>query len=230
MNKAKRLALLVMAGALIQAVLRAHLRFRAARRAIRGSALIAGNTTPVRWWGEPGSLSLETERLTIRPFAPEDAPEIHAVYSDPNLLHRVPGRPSKTIKDTDRTLGSIVRHQRKHGFGLWAVVEKESGRIVGDCGLFPLEGSGPEVEITYRLGRPSWCKGYPKEAVAEVLRFGLEELNLERIVAVLDPDDPASARMIGVMEKAGMSHEGAGRFYGREMFVYSASREKLVGV
>lgn len=226
MDKTKRLALLVMLGALIRAVPRAHLKFREAQRERRR---IAGNIAPVRWWGEPGSpgsLPLETERLTIRPFAPEDAPEIHAVYSDPNLLHRVPGRPSKTIEDTYRTLGSIVRYQRKHGFGLWAVVEKESGRIVGDCGLFPIEGHGPEVEITYRLGRPWWCKGYPKEAVAEVLRFGLEELNLERIVSVLDPDDPASVRMIGVMEKASLCYEGTSRFYGREMLVYETSRRE----
>lgn len=225
MDKAKGLAFLVVAGALIQASLRAHLKVRGARRKRRRR--IARNDALVRWWGEPvscGGLPLETEHLLIRPFVPEDTPEIHAVYSDPSLLHRISGGPSKSIEDTRRTLAGIIEHQEEHGFGLWAVVEKGSGWIVGDCGLFLLEGRGPEVEITYRLGRPYWCKGYPKEAVAEVLRFGLEGLNLERVLAVLDPDDPASARMLGVMEKAGMGHEGTNRFYGREMFVYEASR------
>lgn len=222
MDKAKRVALLVMVGALIRTVLRAHPKLRdAPKRLVRQSVPVAGS----RRTGVPG-LPLETEHLLIRPFVPEDAPDIHAVYADPDLLHRVPGKPSESLEDTRRTLDGIIEHQEEHGFGLWAVVEKETGRIVGDCGLVLSRDRGPEAELTYRLGRAHWCKGYAREAATEVLRFGLEGLNLGRVVAALDPDDPAAARMLGVMEKAGMNYGGTGRFHGREMFVYEASRRE----
>lgn len=254
MDNTKRIALLIITGYLIRAVMRAHLKLRNAeeprgrsvwegpraldkllRAATRSEAPVTGigsvaRARVPRQTGRRGHeglcFPLETERLIIRPFVPQDTPEIHEVYTDPELVHRIPGKPSESLEDTHRLLVRLIEHQREHGFSVWAMIEKESGRIIGDCGLFLVQGCWPEVEFTYHLGRPYWCKGYAKEAAVECLRFGFEQLNFERIIAVLNPDDPVSARMLGVVEKAGMSYMGTGWFHDQEKFIYATSRQR----
>lgn len=227
MDGTKRIALLLVTRDLIRAVVRARLKFRSAERepGVREGPRVSDGLRREAGRDELPVFPLETERLIIRPFVPEDAGEIHGIYADPGLMHRITGRPSKSLEDTRRLLARLIEHQREYGFSLWAMIEKESGRIIGDCGLFLVQGCWPEVEFTYRLGRPCWCKGYAKEAAVECLRFGFEQLDLERIVAVLAPDDPISARMLGVMEKAGMCYMGTGWFHEQEMFVYAASKK-----
>jgi RimJ/RimL family protein N-acetyltransferase len=254
-DSTKRIALLIITGYLIRAVMRAHLKLRNTedsggrnlwegpwtldkllRVAVQSDAPVTGTGDVARarvprqtgWRGHEGSwFPLETERLIIRPFVPEDAPAIHDVYADLELVHRISGKPSKSLEDTHRLLARFTEHQREHGFSVWAMIEKVSGRIIGDCGLFLVQDCWPEVEFTYHLGRPYWCKGYAKEATVACLSFGFEQLNFERIIAVLNPDDPVSARMPGVVEKAGMSYMGTGWFHNQEKFIYATSRQRL---
>lgn len=84
---------------------------------------------------------------------------------------------------------------------------------------------------------PSWKTGYHYFRVwrfqgghRRSLELRSEELSLKGIVSVLDPDHLACFRMLKIMEKAGMCHEGTDQFYGRKIFVYSASREMLADV
>ena len=114
----------------------------------------------------------------------------------------------------------MIGHQRDHGFSLWALIEKSSGELIGDCGLFYAEGVGPEIELGYHLNKSRWRMGYITEAATECVRFGLEDLGLETIIAVTDPDHFVSRR---VMEKAGMTFEGTGTYYGRESVKYAIS-------
>jgi RimJ/RimL family protein N-acetyltransferase len=254
-NSTKRIAFLIIIEYLIRAVMRAHLKLRNAEepggsnfwegpRALdklprvaaqsNGPVTGIGDVAQARvprqtgWKEHEGSwFPLETEHLIIRPFVPEDAPEIHEVYADLKLTHRISGKLSESPEDTHRLVARVTEHQREHGFSVWAMIEKESGRIIGDCGLFLVQGCWPEVEFTYHLGRPYWCKGYAKEATVACLRFGFEQLNFGRIIAVLNPDDPVSARMLGVVEKAGMSYMGTGWFHDQEKFIYATSRQRL---
>jgi PPOX class probable F420-dependent enzyme len=120
-----------------------------------------------------------------------------------------------------------MAHQDAHGYSLWPVREKATGKIVGDCGLFLTEGTGPEVEIAYRFGRLSWGKGYATEAAGACLRFGFEERGLEQIVAVTSPDHIASRR---VMEKNGLTFVGTETYYGRPMVKYAINRPGRISV
>jgi RimJ/RimL family protein N-acetyltransferase len=92
------------------------------------------------------------------------------------------------------------------------VVERESGRLIGDCGLFPMDGVGPDVELAYGLAPDVWGRGYATEAAAACVRAGFEQLALERIVADVDPSNPSSIR---VLEKIGMrlEREESGKRY-----------------
>lgn len=91
-------------------------------------------------------------------------------------------------------------------FGLWAVVEKNSGLVIGYCGLtlFPdIEGK-PETEIGYRLARRTWGNGYATEAAHAVRDYAWKNIGIRRLVAIIDPSNSSSIR---VAEKLGMHYE-----------------------
>ena len=172
--------------------------------------------------GAPGAggFPLETERLLIRPLRPDDAEQLHQVYGDPEAMRCIPSGCTASVEETARRIARLVDCQARWGMSLWAVVEKASGRVLGDCGLVPVEGRGPEVEVAYRLGRAHWGKGYATEAARACLAYGFGRLKLGRIVAITDPEHRASRQ---VMEKIGMRFEGPASCYGRSVVVYAAA-------
>ena len=163
-------------------------------------------------------LPIETDRLTLRRREPHDADALHALFSDPEVMRWLPAEVSTSLDETRLRMQRRDELEKRHGYGLWTVVEKESGNIVGCCGLWPVEDKGPEIEIAYHLTRAYWGKGYITEAAAAVVDYGLGELGLDRIIAIADPENFRSRR---VMEKIGMRFEGRARYYGSQMVVYS---------
>ncbi|MBI2526970.1 MAG: GNAT family N-acetyltransferase [Candidatus Rokubacteria bacterium] len=175
----------------------------------------------------PGAI-LGTRRLRLRPFTAEDA-EAHArLYADPEVTRYLGG--ASAIAQTPgersaRTLEAFVRHWAEHGFGVWAVLERESGRLIGQCGLKYLPVApvtAPEVEILYALERRCWGRGLATEAAGAALRHGFVTLRLPRIVAVTRPQHRAS---LGVMGKLGMSCHGSVEVCGIRAVLYALSRE-----
>ena len=124
------------------------------------------------------------------------------------------GRPVADLGATQRAVDAIRRHEELHGFGLWALDERDGSPLVGVAGLAWVEGHGPDVEAAYILRRDRWGRGYATEALRAVLRIGHDELGLERIVALAYLENDASRR---VMEKAGMRADGTVEAYGRTM-------------
>jgi RimJ/RimL family protein N-acetyltransferase len=165
---------------------------------------------------------LETERLILRTFEPGDAEAIHAVHSDPSTFEFIGSEPARSLDETRARIARAADHQARHGFAMSAVVERASGRVIGDCGLQLLEG-GPEVELGYRLGREFRGRGLATEAGRAWIEHGFGALGIERIVAVAWPDNKASLR---VMEKCGMRRVGRGRHYGHETVLYELTREE----
>jgi ribosomal-protein-alanine N-acetyltransferase len=168
-------------------------------------------------------LRIETERLEIRPMRAEDAEQMHEVYSDPSTYEYIGADPAQSVEETFDRIEGKAAHQAEHGFSLWSLVERESGRVVGHCGIQMLEG-GPEVELGYALARAARGRGYATEAGRACLRYGFEDVGLDRIVAVAWPENAASR---GVMEKLGMRLVGPGRHYGSETVLYAITREEF---
>jgi ribosomal-protein-alanine N-acetyltransferase len=166
-------------------------------------------------------LRIETERLALRPAVAADAEDLHAVLSDPSTFEYMGSDPERSIDGTRERIEGKAARQAERGFSLWAVVERSSGRVIGDCGFQLLEG-GPDIELGYKLGREFRGRGYATEAARACLEFGFEELGLDRIVAVAWPDNTASRR---VMEKIGMTLAGGGHHYGHETVLYEIRRE-----
>jgi RimJ/RimL family protein N-acetyltransferase len=161
-------------------------------------------------------LRLETERLILRPFESGDARDLHAVHSDPSTFEFIGSGPPLSLDETRARIARVAAHFEEHGFAMSAVVERSSGRVIGDCGLQMLEG-GPDIEVGYRVGVAWRSRGYATEAAGAWLSYGFETLGLDRIVAVAWPSNTASRR---VMEKCGMRLVGPGNHYGHETVLY----------
>jgi [ribosomal protein S5]-alanine N-acetyltransferase len=157
--------------------------------------------------------SIETERLLIRPFTLDDAEALHAVWGDPasERFTAGGGRTPATVAETKSFLARIVADQEKHGFASSAVIEKETGRLIGDCGIF-VSPDQPELELAYGFARDRWGLGYATEAAAACVRAGFEQLDVDRIVADVDVTNRASIR---VLEKLGfeLEREESGKRY-----------------
>ena len=163
---------------------------------------------------------LETPRLILRPFAPGDAELVHAIYSDPVVMRYVATGPLPDVTMTTRLLHDYMTHQRAWGYSFWAVVERASGSLIGDAGLYRTPIG--EVELGYTLGAAWWGRGYATEAAGAWLSAAVSQLGLPEVVALAEPANAASLR---VLEKLGMTRDGERIAFGRPHVVYRVRRE-----
>jgi ribosomal-protein-alanine N-acetyltransferase len=168
--------------------------------------------------------ALETAGLILRPFGAGDASAHAAIYADPEVTRYLPGGPfpPDTVEArSERSLTRFAEHWTAHGWGVWAVVDKASGGLIGQCGLNHLP-DGSDVELLYALSRSSWGRGLATEAGRASLEHGFGPVGLERIVAVTRPEHWASRR---VMERLGMAYEADRDAFGMQVVCYALSRE-----
>lgn len=167
---------------------------------------------------QPLDFPIATARLRFRPLGPEDVDALSAVYQHPLVT---PWIGPQTREDVVREIGQQVEHQRSLGWSLWAVEERDTGELIGDCGLQPLEHRGPEVELGYDFHPRMWGHGIATEAARAVMAQAFGPLAIDRVVAVVKPDHIASQR---VLEKAGLRRSGTREAYGEAMLLYEAER------
>ncbi len=148
---------------------------------------------------------------------------MHEVYADRDVMRYVGTGDSfsESIEDSERRLQWAIEHHERHGFGLWAVTSRETGTVMGDCGLFLSAQRGPEIELAYRLAKAHWGRGFATEAARAWLEHGFGDLGLGRIVAVTHDENAAARR---VLEKIGMRPEGRTEYGGKELLLFAADR------
>ena len=156
------------------------------------------------------STRLESARLVIRTFEPQDAEPWLAMVTDPAVRRFLPSGPVPTMETFQSAIERRHTMERERGYAMWAVDVKATGAFVGQCGLQPVERTGPEVELAYHFNQASWNKGYATEAAMAVLAHGLGPIGLDRVIAVVVPENIGSWR---VLEKVGMRYEGLAAYY-----------------
>lgn len=159
-----------------------------------------------------------TARLGLRPLRREDLDALAEVYLHPLVMRWIGAH---TRQDVEREIALQLEHQALLGWSFWAVEDRESGRVIGDCGLQPLEHRGPEAELGYDFHPDAWGRGLATEAARAVMGRALGTLGVDRVVAVVKPDHVASQR---VLEKAGLRRAGTRLAYGEPMLLYQARR------
>jgi [ribosomal protein S5]-alanine N-acetyltransferase len=163
-------------------------------------------------------LPVTTKRLIMRPFALSDFEAIHAVWSDPAVMALIPSQAYDREQSWARLCGKL-RHQARHGFSKWAMAEKASGTVIGECGVHYLEG-GPDIELGYKLARVYWGQGLASEAAQACLDWALAE-RPERVVAIVDPANIRSSR---ILRKIGMVQDGIFSRFGHTWDFYVGVR------
>jgi RimJ/RimL family protein N-acetyltransferase len=168
-------------------------------------------------------LPLETGRLAIRPYRDDDATALHEVFGSPEVMKWTPSAPSKDMAETAQRLARTMAFTARQppGMGLWALELRDTSEFLGQVGLFPVEGKGPDIEVAYELAPRVWGNGYATEAARALVEYGFGELGLERIVALILL---ANTRSRNVAEKVGLRLTGPGRFYGLDLLVYARDR------
>lgn len=168
--------------------------------------------------------TIETDRLTMRGFTSDDLDRLAAILGDPEVMRYMPGGKPYSRERAEAVLRNILGHWEQHGFGWWAIDYKVDGQLMGWCGLGHVEELS-EVEVAYLFDRPYWGKGIATETAYASLRYGFDELELERVIALAHMENRASQR---VMEKIGMVYESQLHLWGLDLVQYAITRGAFV--
>ena len=157
------------------------------------------------------------------------------MFTDHQIM-KYAGGPISEEKITEE-MALYIRRGGKGGVGVWCICDRANGEALGSIALLPLpidqddtdweqllENQLPdgEIEIGYFLKRAAWGKGYATEAAQRLLRFAFEDSPLEVVVAVIDPGNKSSRR---VLEKIGFFSTGTRRAYGEKLPGFSITSD-----
>ena len=159
---------------------------------------------------------LETQRLRLRHFVADDVAALEAVLGDPIAMKWYP---APYDHEGVRTWieKNISRYERD-GHGLWAMILKSSGELIGDCGCTLQEVEGREhVEIGYHVRRNLWGNGYAAEAARACMDYAFTRLGRQRVISIIRPENHNSIR---VAEKNGMEREKVVFWRGYDHCIY----------
>jgi len=166
---------------------------------------------------------LETERLFIRKFATEDLETLIKLRADPEVNKYLGGTRLQNPQALEKRLQFYIDCYAKYGFGMSAMLWKETGEMIGWSGLQPLDGTS-EIEVGYGMIKEFWGKGIGFECAKAWLDYGFNVVQLERIVTVAYPENKGSWR---IMEKLGMKYQKTEQHYGAECVFYTVTRDEF---
>ena len=166
----------------------------------------------------PLESSLETERLLLRPMRATDINTLHLIFTDPKVMASFGGE----LLNRDQMMHWLTRnlvHQNQYGYGLFSVILKETGELIGDCGLERMDVGGQTVtELGYDFRSDTWNRGYATEAASAVRDYAFEILRLPELISLIRVGNLASKR---VAEKAGMTFVEEFTRYGIQYWRYA---------
>jgi RimJ/RimL family protein N-acetyltransferase len=145
----------------------------------------------------------ETDRLIHRAMTVDDAAAFYALNSHPDVMRYTGEPPIETVEAARDAIAAYPDFE-KYGYGRWACVLKETGAIIGFCGLKYLDDLD-KVDVGFRFLPEYWGKGLATEAARASIAFGFNVLMLDQIIGLVLPENGASIR---VLEKLGMRSEG----------------------
>lgn len=165
---------------------------------------------------------IETERLLLKFFEAPDFAPTYRLFNDRDVQKYLSPENKRTRKRLKITLEKLRLRWEERGFGIWCVCEKTSQNMAGYCGFQYLDKTG-NIEIVFAYLKEHWKKGFATEAANACLRFGFEKLAIEKIYAVIHPENTSSQR---VLKKLGMSFDRAGEHYRMNLTAYTITRDE----
>jgi len=174
----------------------------------------------------PGPIRLETARLALRELEQADYPALCRILQDPEVMYAY----AHAFDDEEAQAWLDRQRQRYqdygHRFGLWAVLLKSSGEMIGQCGLTMQDCDGRQVlEVGYLFQKAFWHQGYAAEAAVACRDYAFQVLQAEEVFSIIRDSNLASQR---VARRNGMTVRGqfVKHYYGVDMphLVFSIRR------
>ncbi|WP_286237263.1 GNAT family N-acetyltransferase [Neptuniibacter halophilus] len=163
----------------------------------------------------------ETERLVARQLSHQDVPVLTKMLSDPEVM-KFSVRGVCNDDATRQFVDWCLECYASQGIGPWAICKKESGHLIGFCGVGPeLVDDVEEINLGYRLARKFWHQGYATEAVKGVLQYAFDQKHCRSVIVIIEPEHTASVR---VTEKVGFADYTHQAFHGRSVRAYRMTR------
>lgn len=177
-----------------------------------------------------GTKRIETDRLILRPFTPEDGEAMFRNWASDSEVTKYLTWPTHAAPGVSRwVVEDWVSHYDEAKFYQWAIVLKDLGEPIGSISVVKMNEEAQWVEIGYCIGQSWWRRGIMSEALGTLIQFFFEQVGVARIQATHDPRNPNSGL---VMAKCGMKKEGVLRCTGRnnqgicDEVVYGILREE----
>ncbi|SRR5581483_474304 len=165
---------------------------------------------------------LETERLIFRKLTPNDAEALYRIYHEPAVLKYFAHGPPDSVESERAGIERHLDYYDRHGFGLWATILRDSGEIIGRCGLLSQQVDGAtEIEVAYLLSSHFWGRGLGSEAARAIRDFAFQALGYSRLISIIHPQNLASKR---VATAIGMTFSRLTRLYNMDVEIFSITR------
>jgi [ribosomal protein S5]-alanine N-acetyltransferase len=163
---------------------------------------------------------LETSRLRLSEFVPQDADALAAVLGDPVTMQYYPAAFDR--KGVEEWIERNRNRYRGEGFGLWAMLLRKTSELIGDCGCFLQDVDGrDDIEIGYHVRRDLWRKGYATEAAQACMQYAFTKLGVDRVISLIRPENVQSIR---VAEKNGLTCEKIIFWRGYDHCIYAKQK------
>ena len=160
-----------------------------------------------------GTVTIETERLRLRRYRPEDADDVFRNWAASETVTKyLTWPPYADVEGVRGYISSVIESYQDERCFNWAIALKDSDEAIGSMSVVEYRDDTACAELGYCLGDAFWGNGYMTEAVNAAMRYLIFEVGFNRIQAVHDVNNPASGR---VMEKCGLRYEGTLRQEGK---------------
>lgn len=189
------------------------------------------------------SVVVTTERLVLRLLSMDDLDALAEIYADPLVRRFFPEGTLTRDETRDEIAWMLDVDYPRYGFGLWATVLRDTGALIGRCGLLPwpvvasdraslglaapeqrpTPGRRVEVEVAYLLAREQWGRGLATEAARAITAFGFATLDVDRLICLIDEENLASS---SVATKIGMRTDGDVEIDDEVFPLYAITRER----
>ena len=166
--------------------------------------------------------ALSTQRLTLRGFTAADLDALAPIYADPQVSRYIGDGTPANRAATWRALAGMLGHWQLRGYGMWALIEQATGRLIGRAGLYNPEG-WPGLEAGWVLARDRWGRGFATEAGHVVLAYAFTQLGADHLISLIHPGNTASIR---VAERLGERLEREIDLNGQRALVFGISHQR----
>jgi RimJ/RimL family protein N-acetyltransferase len=169
-------------------------------------------------------LEIETERLLLRQFRELDIDAFAEICADPEVMRYIGEFKPLDRMGTWQVMARHLGHWQLRGYGMWAVEEKATRRLLGRVGLWKPEG-WPDLEVGWMLHRASWGRGFATEAGRAALDAAFRVLGADHVISVIHPQNTPSIRLA---ERLGETFERTWVLHGLELGLYGIRKSAFL--